>query len=66
MARLADGIDRHAYGRPLAEGALQSDVVGALRAVVSGGGVCVRTARPWNGGRTICPRCGLAAEDAEH
>eukprot|EP00974_Lingulodinium_polyedra_P047858 4595245-Lingulodinium_polyedra.AAC.1 len=24
-----------------------------------------RAARRWNGGRVVCPRCGLEAEDAE-
>eukprot|EP00974_Lingulodinium_polyedra_P007177 681374-Lingulodinium_polyedra.AAC.1 len=66
MAHLADGIDRHACTRLLAEGALPADAAGALRAVMAGGVICERTARRWNGGRTLCPHCGLAEEDTEH
>eukprot|EP00974_Lingulodinium_polyedra_P097531 9454582-Lingulodinium_polyedra.AAC.1 len=33
---------------------------------MAGAAVFERTARRWNGGRTQCPHCGLAEEDAEH
>eukprot|EP00974_Lingulodinium_polyedra_P098547 9551878-Lingulodinium_polyedra.AAC.1 len=33
---------------------------------MAGGVVCETTARRWNGGRTICPRCAQADEDPEH
>eukprot|EP00974_Lingulodinium_polyedra_P114909 11128177-Lingulodinium_polyedra.AAC.1 len=33
---------------------------------MAGAAVFERTARRWNGGRTLCPHCGLADEDAEH
>eukprot|EP00974_Lingulodinium_polyedra_P012215 1179176-Lingulodinium_polyedra.AAC.1 len=66
MARLADGVDRHACTRLLGEGALQPDAAGALRAVMAGGVVCETTARRWNGGRALCPRCAQGDEDPEH
>eukprot|EP00974_Lingulodinium_polyedra_P065329 6316790-Lingulodinium_polyedra.AAC.1 len=66
MSHLGDGVDRHACTRLLGEGALQADAAGALRAVMAGAAVFERTARRWNGGRTVCPHCGLADEDAEH
>eukprot|EP00974_Lingulodinium_polyedra_P077488 7502384-Lingulodinium_polyedra.AAC.1 len=66
MAHLGGGIDRYACARLLQAGTLQPDAAGALRAVMAGAAVFERTARRWNGGRTQCPHCGLAEEDAEH
>eukprot|EP00974_Lingulodinium_polyedra_P028526 2749166-Lingulodinium_polyedra.AAC.1 len=65
MAHLEHGIDRHACGRILGRGCPQPDAAGALRAVMAGATICESTARRWNGGRTLCPHCGLAEEDVE-
>eukprot|EP00974_Lingulodinium_polyedra_P093355 9041936-Lingulodinium_polyedra.AAC.1 len=66
MARVADGVDRYACSRVLADGSLPAEAAGALRAVMAGGVVCETTARRWNGGRAVCPHCAQADEDPEH
>eukprot|EP00974_Lingulodinium_polyedra_P095350 9239925-Lingulodinium_polyedra.AAC.1 len=66
MSHLGGGVDRHACARLVGDGTLQPDAAGTLRAVMAGAAAFERTARRWNGGRTLRPHCGLADEDAEH
>eukprot|EP00974_Lingulodinium_polyedra_P016737 1623946-Lingulodinium_polyedra.AAC.1 len=66
MSHLREGVGRHACTRVLGRGDLPPDAAGALRAVMAGAAVFERAARRWNGGRSSCPHCGLADEDAEH